>query len=59
MSLIWPLKRVSKKLGLFHINQERTDQAMDHIVSDCRQQIKQRDLSFDCLAIGSDMEFEL
>jgi phosphoribosyl 1,2-cyclic phosphodiesterase len=48
-----------KKLGLFHINQERSDQEMDHIVSECRQQIKQQEWSFDCLAVGSDMEFEL
>ena len=48
-----------KKLGLFHINQERSDQAMDQIVSTCKQQIKQQGLSFECIAVGSDMEFEL
>jgi phosphoribosyl 1,2-cyclic phosphodiesterase len=48
-----------KKLGLFHINQERSDRAMDEIVSACRQLIDQRELSFECIAVGSNMVFEL
>jgi phosphoribosyl 1,2-cyclic phosphodiesterase len=48
-----------KKLGLFHINQERTDEAMDKIVSDCEQQIQQQGLSFECFGVGSNMVFEL
>ncbi len=48
-----------KKLGLFHINQERTDEAMDTIVSACEQQIQQQGLSFECFGVGSNMVFEL
>jgi phosphoribosyl 1,2-cyclic phosphodiesterase len=48
-----------KKLGLFHINQERSDRAMDEIVSACRQLIDQRELPFECIAVGSNMVFEL
>lgn len=48
-----------KKLGLFHINQERSDRAMDEIVSACTQLIYQRELPFECIAVGSNMVFEL
>ena len=48
-----------KKLGLFHINQERTDAKMDEIVTDCEQLIREQEMTFDCLAVGSDMVFEL
>lgn len=48
-----------KKLGLFHINQERTDEKMDGIVTACEQLMREQHLTFDCLAIGSDMVFEL
>lgn len=48
-----------KKLGLFHINQERSDQEMDQIVSHCRQLIDEQGLPFECMAVGSGMEFEL
>ena len=48
-----------KKLGLFHLNQNRTDDAMDDIVATCRQEIAKKDANFECIAIGSDMSFEL
>ena len=48
-----------KKLGLFHLNQDRTDDAMDEIVEVCRQEIARQGFNFDCLAIGSDMSFEI
>ena len=47
-----------RKLGLFHLNQDRTDEDMDAIVSTCRQQLKDRNSQMDCLAVGWDMEFE-
>lgn len=48
-----------KTLGLFHLNQDRTDDAMDAIVDVCHQEIAKKGFSFECLAIGSDMSFEL
>jgi phosphoribosyl 1,2-cyclic phosphodiesterase len=48
-----------KKLGLFHLNQNRTDDAMDAIVDDCRQVIDGKGLGFECMAVGSDMSFTL
>lgn len=48
-----------KKLGLFHLNQNRTDKEMDHIVGICKKKIQQRGFNFECLAVGSDMTFEL
>jgi phosphoribosyl 1,2-cyclic phosphodiesterase len=48
-----------KKLGLFHLNQNRTDTEMDEIVETCRKKIDRKGFDFDCLAVGSDMAFEL
>jgi phosphoribosyl 1,2-cyclic phosphodiesterase len=46
-----------KKLGLFHLNQERTDTAMDIIVEDCRQRIAADGGNLACVGVASDMEF--
>jgi len=48
-----------KQLGLFHLNQERTDDEMDDIVIMCRQLISEGSHPFDCFAVGVDMEFNL
>ena len=48
-----------KKLGLFHLNQDRSDDAMDQILAVCRQTIDKNKFGFECLAVGSDMTFEL
>jgi phosphoribosyl 1,2-cyclic phosphodiesterase len=48
-----------KKLGLFHINQERTDGEMDKIVEDCMESIAEKDHKFECFAVNSDMSFVL
>ena len=48
-----------KKLGLFHINQERTDQQMDDMVDACRQYIAEQGLKFECVGVASDMTFKL
>ncbi|MBT8366304.1 MAG: MBL fold metallo-hydrolase [Deltaproteobacteria bacterium] len=48
-----------KKLGLFHLNQERTDAAMDEIVKDCRKRIAAKGLNLKCVGVTSDMVFEL
>jgi ribonuclease BN (tRNA processing enzyme) len=48
-----------KQLGLFHHNQERTDDEVDEIVEACNKTIKQRKSPLHCFAVGSDMIFEL
>jgi phosphoribosyl 1,2-cyclic phosphodiesterase len=53
------IKAQAKTLGLFHLNQDRTDNAMDDIVTACRQEIARKDVHLECIAIGSDMSFEL
>ena len=48
-----------KKLGLFHINQERTDAEMDKIEQDCQSIIADRNYNLECLAVAWDMVFEV
>ena len=48
-----------KKLGLFHINRERTDKEMDKIVKDCRNRIAAKGSNLACVGVACDMEFEL
>ncbi|UCF95445.1 MAG: MBL fold metallo-hydrolase, partial [Desulfobacterales bacterium] len=48
-----------KRLGLFHLNQERTDRGMDRIVAMCQKRIAQKNLGLECFAVASDMTFEL
>jgi phosphoribosyl 1,2-cyclic phosphodiesterase len=48
-----------KTLGLFHLNQDRTDDAMDAIVDTCRRETAREGFGFECLGVGSDMTFEL
>lgn len=48
-----------QQLGLFHLNQERTDDEMDDIVRACRRITKEKNDPFECFAVGVDMEFNL
>lgn len=52
-------KAAVKKLGLFHLNQERTDKEMDQIVKDCRRRITANGSDLDCVGVAGDMVFEL
>jgi phosphoribosyl 1,2-cyclic phosphodiesterase len=52
-------KAGAKKLGLFHLNQERTDWQMDKIVEDCRKRISAKGYNLDCFGVTSDAEFEI
>ncbi len=53
------IKAKVKRFGLFHINQRRTDAAMDEIVTLCRQEIAQKKIQMDCFAAARDMTFNL
>ena len=47
------------QLGLFHLNQDRSDQEMDEIVETCRQHIAEKGNDLECFAVGTDMTFNL
>lgn len=53
------LKANVKKLGLFHLNQNRTDDQMDHIIKDCRLDLKKKQSTLDCFAVASHMTLHL
>ncbi len=48
-----------KKLGLFHLNQDRTDDDMDRIVEECNKTTSEKNADLECFAVGTDMVFEL
>ena len=48
-----------KRLGLFHLNQDRSDDAMDAIVVDCRNRIRREDSTLDCFAVACGMTYDL
>ncbi|ACN16802.1 hypothetical protein HRM2_37440 [Desulforapulum autotrophicum HRM2] len=48
-----------KRLGLFHLNQNRTDRQMDQIQADCRSRIKAEGSTLDCFAVACNMTFTL
>jgi len=53
------IKADVKRFGLFHINQRRTDDAMDEIVNLCRLEIAQRKVQMDCFAAARDMTWTI
>ncbi len=46
-------------LGLFHLNQDRTDRDMRRIVKACRRRIRQQKRRLECVAVKADMTFKL
>ncbi len=52
-------KAAVKRLGLFHLNQDRTDKDMDLIVADCRRRIAANGSNLDCVGVAGDMVFEI
>ena len=48
-----------KSLGLFHLNQDRTDKDVDVIVKKCQEKIRKKKSGIKCFAVASDMEFNL
>jgi phosphoribosyl 1,2-cyclic phosphodiesterase len=48
-----------KRFGLFHHNQDRTDEQIDKMVEDCRKIIKKQGVKMKCFAVARDMEFEV
>jgi len=48
-----------KQFGLFHLNQERTDQQVDEMVEASRRIIDEKGHNLKCFAVGCDMTFTL
>ena len=48
-----------KRFGIFHLNQGRSDSAMDRIVKHCRQIVEEKGAELECFAVGMDMTFEI
>jgi len=48
-----------KRLGLFHLNQDRTDDQMDKIVSECQADLQKRTSPLDCFAVSCDLAIHL
>ncbi len=48
-----------KRFGLFHHNQERSDQDVDTFVKECKKIIRQNRVGTQCFAVRQDMEIEL
>lgn len=48
-----------RTLGLFHLNQDRTDRKMDEIVKTARDCIAAKGHDLECVGVASDMTFEL
>ena len=47
------------RFGLFHHNQERTDDQVDAMVDDCRQRIDRAGINMDCFAVGTGASIDL
>lgn len=48
-----------KRFGLFHHNQDRTDEDLDAMVRDCKRIISSRGLEMDCFAVESGSKMKL
>jgi len=53
------IKAEAKRLGLFHINNKRTDRQVDSMVRDSCRIIRRRGASVACMAIGRAFELQL
>jgi len=48
-----------KQFGIFHLNQDRTDKEVDHMVDTCEEIISRKKADLKCLAVGCDTTFDL
>ncbi len=49
------VKAKVKRLGIFHLNQERTDAQIDQLVKQCRADLKKKKSALDCFAVARDL----
>ena len=57
--LDFAIKAKVKKLGLFHLNQDRTDAQIDKMVNDSKIQLKKNKSKIDCFAVSCDLAIHL
>ncbi len=48
-----------KRLGLFHLSQDRVDGDIDEIVKSCRGELKKKNSIIDCFAVSADLNIHL
>ena len=48
-----------KRLGIIHLNQDRTDDQIDQMIAQCRAGLKQQNPAIDCFAVGTDLTLTL
>lgn len=48
-----------ERFGLFHHNQERSDEALDTIINSCQSQAEQQSADLECFGVAQDMEIKL
>jgi phosphoribosyl 1,2-cyclic phosphodiesterase len=53
------IKAKVKQFGLFHLNQDRTDEGVDRMVEECKKIVARRNAKLGCFAVGADMSFVL
>lgn len=53
------LEAGARKLGLYHLNQDRSDQQMDLVVADSSKIVKNKGGRLECFAVAQDMTFTL
>lgn len=53
------IKSKAKRLGLFHLNRERTDDKVDRIVADAHRIIAESKVKVECFAVGNKFEMKL
>ena len=58
-ALLLALEAGVRQFGLFHHNQERSDDEVDEIVSDCRGIIAERESKMECFALTQQTEIRL
>lgn len=57
--LDFSVKANVKKLGLIHLNRDRTDDQMDQIINDCQADLKNKNSGLDCFAVSCNFEIIL
>ena len=58
-TLEFATKAKVKTLGLFHLNQDRTDAQVDEMVNECKIQLKKNRSEIECFAVASDLVIQL
>ncbi len=53
------IKAGVKKFGLFHLNQDRSDDDMDDIVNKCKERLNREKINMECFAVAADSTFTL